>query len=327
MTRHPGRLAVVLMNLGGPDTLDSVRPFLRNLFSDPAIISLPWPLRTFVAEMISRTRNHKARKVYQQIGGGSPLLSNTKDQSFHLCRSLHDQLPNQEVEVFIAMRYWHPLTAEVIAHVKAFQPTEIVLLPLYPHFSTTTTGSSFSEWHQQAYQQGLTVPTREIRCYPQDPAFIEAHVDLLGPWIEKAALYGSPRILFSAHGLPQRVIDAGDPYEGQIHQTTQAILKKISPSVESAVCYQSKVGPLKWLRPSTEEELKRAGQDKAPVIIVPVSFVSEHVETLVELDRDYRSLAEEAGVPFYGRVRTLSDHPAYIRALAGLVVTSLNQRL
>lgn len=315
------RLAVVLMNLGAPDTLEAVRPFLRNLFSDPAIIRLSWPLRPLVAEAISRTRTQKARQVYQQMGGASPLLPNTKLQSLHLSQVLSDHLPNQKIKIFIAMRYWNPLTAEAVAQVKAFGPDEVVLLPLYPQFSTATTASSFAEWHKEARQQGLKTLTHEIKCYPEDPSFIEAHVDLLVPWIERAAIHGNPRILFSAHGLPQKVIDAGDPYENQVHQTVQAILKKLPSSVENVVCYQSKVGPLKWLEPSLEQELKRAGQDKVPVIVVPVSFVSEHSETLVELDRDYRSLAEAMGIPFYGRVPALGDHPAYMRALAGLVQT------
>lgn len=317
MTR---RLAVVLMNLGAPDTLAAVRPFLKNLFSDPAIISLPWPLRPLVAKIISRTRNQKAQKIYQKMGGGSPLLQNTKDQQIHLRHLLRDQLPDREIEVFIAMRYWRPLTAETVAEVASFQPTEIVLLPLYPQFSMTTTGSSFSEWHKQAAKQGLKVPTREVQSYPQNSAFIDSHVDLLLPWIEKAAAFGIPRILFSAHGLPQKVIDKGDPYETHVHKTVQAILKKIPSDLESVVCYQSKVGPLKWLGPSTEQELRRASADRVPVIVVPVAFVSEHSETLVELDEDYRSLSQTLGIPFYGRVPTLSVHPAYMQALAGLVV-------
>jgi protoporphyrin/coproporphyrin ferrochelatase len=315
MTR---RLAVVLMNLGGPDTLEAVRPFLKNLFSDPAIINLPRPLRPLIAEIISRRRNQSAQKIYQKLGGGSPLFENTKAQQRELSKLL--QLPGQTVEVFIAMRYWHPLTAQTVSDVKKFQPTEVVLLPLYPQFSITTTGSSFAEWHAEAAQQGLKVPTREVRSYPQNSDFIEAHVDLLLPWIEKAAAFGSPRILFSAHGLPQKVIDKGDPYETHVHQTVGEILKKIPSYVESVVCYQSKVGPLKWLEPSIEQELRRAGKDAVPVIVVPVAFVSEHSETLVELDEDYRNLAQELKIPFYGRVPTLSDHPAYMRALAGLVV-------
>lgn len=324
MTLHQERLAVVLMNLGGPDTLAAVSPFLQNLFSDPAILSLPWPLRLLLAKIISKARTKKAKKIYQQMGGGSPLLLNTKAQQVQLCRLLQNQLPDKKVEVFIAMRYWHPFISETVADVRAFQADEVILLPLYPQYSTTTTGSSFKEWYKQADKQGLKARTKEIQSYPQNHGFIEAHVDLLAPWIDKARVYGTPRILFSAHGLPQKVIDAGDVYEIQVHQTVSAILKKLPCPVESVICYQSKVGPLKWLGPSTEEELRRAGQAKVPVIVVPITFVSEHSETLVELDKDYKSLSIAAGVPFYGRVPTLSDHSAYMQALAELVITSTN---
>jgi len=325
MTHSQDRLAVVLMNLGGPDTLDAVRPYLKNLFSDPAIISLPWPLRPLVAEVISRTRTPSARQIYEQMGGRSPLLENTKAQSLVLKHVLQEQLADHIVETFIAMRYWHPLTIETVDQVKAFQPSEIILLTLYPQFSKTTTGSSFTEWYKQAKNRGLSVPTREVRSYPYDPSFIEAHAQLLTPWIKKASIYGKPRILFSAHGLPQKVIDAGDPYEKQVHQTVEAILKKIPSEVEGVVCYQSKVGPLKWLEPSTEYEIRRAGKEKTPVIIVPVAFVSEHGETLIELDRDYQRLALDLGVPFYGRVPSLGVHPAYINALVGLVINTKNK--
>lgn len=313
------RLAVVLMNLGAPDSLEAVRPFLKNLFSDPAIIGLPWPLRPMVAEIISRIRDQRAQKIYQKLGGASPLLSNTKAQQVQLHRLLRDQLPERDIEVFVAMRYWHPLTEQTVAQVKKFRPTEIVLLPLYPQFSITTTGSSFVEWHNQANQQGLKIPTREIHSYPQNSNFIKAHVDLLLPWLKKASAFGTPRILFSAHGLPQKVIDKGDLYENHIHKTVQAILKKIPSSIDGVVCYQSKVGPLKWLGPSVEQELERAGKDCKPVVVVPVAFVSEHSETLIELDEDYRICAKTFGVPFYGRVPALGDHPAYIKALAALV--------
>lgn len=325
MTIRQNRLAVVLMNLGGPDTLDAVRPFLRNLFSDPAIISLPWPLRPLLAEIISRTRTKKARKIYQQMGGASPLFLNTKSQAQHLKQLLKEKIPDQEVQVFVVMRYWHPRASEVVGKVKSFQPTQVILLPLYPQFSITTTGSSFLEWQKESKRQGLRAPTCQINSYPDDVSFIEAHTDLLLPWIEKASVYGHPRILFSAHGLPQKVIDAGDPYEAQIQQTVRSIMKKLPPSVEGVICYQSKVGPLKWLEPSTEQELKRAGAEKVPVIVVPIAFVSEHSETLVELDRDYRCLAESVGVPFYGRVPTLGVHPDYMKSLAGLVMSNLNK--
>lgn len=316
------RIAVVLMNLGGPDSLAAVRPFLRNLFSDPAIISFPQPFRNIFAQMISRTRAQKTKDIYQKIGGKSPLLANTMAQQKALFQLLSHEWPDREVDVFIAMRYWHPFVSETVAQVKKFNPTQIILLPLYPQYSITTTGSIFTEWHKQAKKQSLQALTQEIQSYPQDPSFIEAHVDLILPWIKKSTPYGRPRLLFSAHGLPKKVVEKGDPYENQVHQTAQAISQKL-PDIETVVCYQSKVGPLKWLGPSTEQTLIKAGQEKVPVIVVPISFVSEHSETLVELDQDYRALAEAAGIPFYGRVSALGIHPIYILALGGLVKSEI----
>jgi ferrochelatase len=305
--------------LGGPDSLSAVRPFLQNLFSDPAILSYPWLIRSFLARIISRCRTPKAEGIYKQMGGKSPILENTRQQQELLGRLLRQNNPEQDIEVFIAMRYWHPLTLETVSLVKAFRPDELVLLPLYPQYSQTTTGSSFAEWHKQAYRQQLNVPTREICCYPQEESFIKAHVDLLLPHIRQASIYGAPRILFSAHGLPQKLIDAGDPYEIQVQQTVQGILAKIPVSIDHRVCYQSKVGPLKWLEPSLEEELKKAAKDQAPVVVVPVAFVSEHSETLVELDRDYKAFATEQKIPFYSRVPALGAHPLFAQALVELI--------
>jgi len=318
------RLAVVLMNLGGPDTLSSVKPFLKNLFSDQAIIKAPWPIRPILAQLISTIRARKLKTICKKMGGGSPILKNTQSQQACLVDWLRKQLPSCEIEVFIAMRYWNPLIAKAVSEVKSFQPTQIVLLPLYPQFSITTTGSSFKEWSKQAELQGLRTPTWQINSYPTNEAFINAHVSLITPLIEKAVAYGQPRLLFSAHGLPRKVIDQGDPYEMHVHQTVYAIRKKLPSTLESVICYQSKVGPQKWLEPSIQEEIKRAGRDKVPVIVNPVSFVSEHSETLVELDEDYRDLARTQNVPFYGRVPALGSHPAYIQALGGLVVSSIS---
>jgi ferrochelatase len=325
MKKPTERLAVVLMNLGGPDSLGAVRPFLSNLFSDPAIISLPSPFRQVVAQIISRSRAPKARKIYQAMGGSSPLLKNTTTQLELLQKQLLESLPHCESKVFIAMRYWNPLIRETVAQVKEYIPTQIILLPLYPQFSSTTTGSSFREWDNQAIKIGLNIPTTKVHSYADDTQFIDAHVKLLQPWIAEAKKHGSPRILFSAHGLPQKVIDAGDPYETHIHQTVNAIMDKIPSTIESVICYQSKVGPLKWLSPSIDQALHEAAQVRKPVIIVPISFVSEHVETLVELDQEYRDLAIKMGIPFYGRVPTLGGNKGYIQALASLAIRKIEE--
>jgi ferrochelatase len=307
------RRAVVLMNLGGPDSLDAVRPFLVNLFSDPAIITLPSLLRLPLAWLIAYRRAAAAREIYAHLGGGSPLLPNTEAQA----RALEAEL-GPDYRCFIAMRYWHPFTAETIKAVKSWQPEEIILLPLYPQFSTTTTASSLAEWRKQASRQGLQCPTTEIRSYPRAAGFIAG----LAGAIEQvlAEDRGRARILFSAHGLPLKIVEAGDPYPQEIQATAESVVARLGqPDLDWRICYQSRVGPLAWLGPSVEEELHRAARDEVGVVIAPISFVSEHSETLVELDRDYRLVAEKAGVPSYRRVPTVSTDSHFIAALAGLV--------
>ncbi len=299
------KTAVVLFNLGGPDRPEAVKPFLFNLFNDPAIISLPNPFRFLIAKLISRKRTPTAQAIYHELGGGSPILPLTEKQAQALEKEL-----GQGHKVFISMRYWHPMSDEVVEKVKEYQPDNIVLLPLYPQFSTTTTASSIQDWNRHK----LNIPTRVIGCYPLEEHFIDAHVELLKPYKDK-----NIRILFSAHGLPKKVIDAGDPYQWQVEQTAARILKKLAiENVDYQVCYQSKVGPLEWIGPSTDAEILRAGKEGKSVVIVPIAFVSEHSETLVELDIEYKKLAQECGVPEYYRVPALGEHPLFIQGLAAL---------
>ena len=314
------RIAVVLFNLGGPDAPAAVRPFLYNLFSDPAIIALPTPLRQLIAWLVARRRAPIAREIYAQIGGGSPLLSNTEAQA----RALEARLADAgEVKVFPCMRYWHPLSDAAAAAVKAFAPSEIVLLPLYPQFSSTTTASSQRAWMQAASRIGLAAPTKLVCCYPTDPGFVAAAAALIRASLgeAKAAANGhAVRLLFSAHGLPQRVIERGDPYAMQVGQSARAIAAELGLGAQDwVVCYQSRVGPLAWIGPSTDAEIKRAGDDKAAVVLFPIAFVSEHSETLVELDIEYRHLAQRSGVSAYVRVRTVGTTGAFIAGLADLV--------
>jgi ferrochelatase len=322
----PSKIAIVLFNLGGPDSLKAVRPFLFNLFYDPAIIRLPNPFRWLFAQLISRLRTKKAQAIYEKLGGKSPLLENTQAQALALEQAL-SSYAEVAYKVFIAMRCWHPLTDETIQQVKIYNPDKIILLPLYPQFSTTTTASSFQEWDDQAAKYSLKVPTHKVEAYYNEPLFIRAHIDLLLPVYQQAKAYGKPRLLFSAHSLPQKVIDAGDPYQRQTEETVKAIVDRLSVYLEQdidyQICYQSRVGPVKWLTPTTEQALDKAAQDKVPVVIVPVSFVSEHSETLVELDNDYKKYAQEKAIPFYGRVPTLSCHPLFIESLANLCQKSL----
>lgn len=313
------KTAVVLFNLGGPDSLSAVRPFLFNLFNDPAIINLPWPIRRLLAWVISSRRASVARAIFAHLGGGSPLLANTSAQAKALATAL-EGAGLGETQVFIAMRYWHPMTAEVARAVKAFAPDRIVLLPLYPQFSSTTTASSLIAWTTEADRVGLNVPTRAVCCYPTAPGFIAVMARLARAAHDEAVEEGQPRVLFSAHGLPKRIIATGDPYEWQVKRTAAAIADALMvPGLDWVVCYQSRVGPLEWIGPATEDEIKRAGQDGVPVIVVPIAFVSEHSETLVELDIDYSRLATESGVPSYRRTPTVSERSEFIGELAALV--------
>ncbi|CCQ75620.1 ferrochelatase [Magnetospira sp. QH-2] len=311
------KLAVVLFNLGGPDRVESIRPFLFNLFNDPAIITAPGPIRWLLAQYISRKRAPVAAEIYQHLGGKSPLLDLTWDQA----NALRDVLSSEhEVQTFIAMRYWHPMSDEVAYEVKDFDPDEVILLPLYPQFSTTTVGSSIDDWNRAAKAAGLDKPTHSICCYPLQSGWIEAVTELTRKGLQEAESKGKPRLLFSAHGLPKKIVDAGDPYQWQVEQTSAAVVEALGiDDLDWAVCYQSRVGRLEWIGPSTEQELQRAGNDGVPAVIVPIAFVSEHSETLVELDIEYREEADKLGVPGYVRVPAVGTHPAFIGGLADLV--------
>ncbi len=315
------RRAVVLMNLGGPDSLEAVRPFLFNLFSDKAIIRLPAPLRLPLAALIASRRAPTAREIYAQLGGASPLLANTQTQARVLEGELGRQEPGVVNRCFVAMRYWRPLTAAVVSDVKEWSPDEIVLLPLYPQFSTTTTQSSLTAWAREARRQRLDVPTRSVRSYPEAFGFIAALSASTRDALDAARADPYPvRLLLSAHGLPEKIVKSGDPYPREVALTAAALSRALDrPGIDSVVCYQSRVGPLAWIGPSAEEELQRAGRDNVGVIVVPISFVSEHSETLVELDREYRQVAERIGVPSYRRVPTVGADPRFVAALADLV--------
>jgi protoporphyrin/coproporphyrin ferrochelatase len=289
------KIAIILFNLGGPDTLEAVQPFLRNLFSDPAILRVPSFIRGPLASFIARRRAPIAREIYGKIGGASPILGQTEAQA----RALEEALgagdgEGHEWRGYVCMRYWHPMTEATVRSVERFRPDRIVLLPLYPQYSTATTASSFKAWNDLAR---FKVPTAVVKDYPVEPGFIAASVALVKEGLDQAG-DGPKRVLFSAHGLPERVIKAGDPYQGQVEQSAKAIANAIG-GLDWSVCYQSRVG------------------------LYPLSFVSEHSETLVELDIEYRHLAEKAGVPAYIRVPTVGTHPLFIAGLARLVRDAL----
>ncbi len=318
------RIAIVLFNLGGPDGPAAVKPFLFNLFNDKAIIAAPRLVRWLLAKLISSRRAPVAREIYAKMGGGSPILPNTQAQARALEAVFAARRPDDASRVFIAMRYWHPFAAETAKAVAAFRPDRVILLPLYPQYSTTTTESSLADWQRAAAAAGVTAPAQAVCCYPAEAGFVGAIADRL-----RAALDGHrgkrPRILFSAHGLPKKVIERGDPYQWQVEQTAAAVVKALGrPVADWVVCYQSRVGPLEWIGPSTDAEIRRAGADGVPVIVAPIAFVSEHSETLVELDIEYRHLAEANNVPGYVRVATVAAHAAFIDGLARVAEAALD---
>ena len=318
------KTAVVLFNLGGPDGPEAVRPFLSNLFNDPAILRVPSPVRRFLAWLIAKRRAAEATKIYAELGGSSPILPETTAQANALQHVLDGR---GEFRVFIAMRYWHPLSEETAREVAAYGPDRVCLLPLYPQFSTTTTGSSLAAWTLAARKAGINATTTAICCYSTDSGFVSAQAEIVSEAVDRCQVAAGgqvPRVLFSAHGLPQKIIDAGDPYQWQVECTTEAVAAEANLTDGSwVVCYQSRVGPLKWIGPETKAEIERAGTEDVPIVVVPIAFVSEHSETLVELDIEYRRIAAAAGVPVYERAATVRAHPAFIAGLADLVMANV----
>jgi ferrochelatase len=313
------RVAIILFNLGGPDAPEAVRPFLFNLFNDRAIIALPQPLRWALAQLISRTREKSARANYDRMGGRSPILPETEAQARALETALNARGLGAEFKCFIAMRYWRPFTHEAARAAQDWGADQAVLLPLYPQFSSTTTASSLAAWRQAS-----ALPSRTLCCYPAGDEFAQAHAEsILDAWRAGGTPH-NPRVLFSAHGLPESVIARGDPYQWQVEQTVAAVTRKLPAEWQTRTCYQSRVGPMKWIGPSTPEEIEAAARDHVGVIVSPIAFVSEHVETLVELDWEYAELARGLALPFYLRAKALGPAPRFIDALADLVARALD---
>lgn len=320
-TSQNPKIAVVVMNLGGPLKEGDIKPFLFNFFMDKNIIGAPLPIRWMLAKWISFSRGRGAAKTsYAALGGKSPLLENTEAQARALEAVLQQKWP--QLKTFVTMRYWHPLSPDVVRQVKAFNPDQIILLPLYPQFSTTTSFSSIQNWQREAKKAGLDIPTQKICCYPYQSGFINASAALVRAELAKAP--AKTRVLFSAHGLPEKTIAGGDPYQFQCEQTAQKIAAAMNvENLDWQVCYQSRVGPLKWIGPSTEQALDKAAADGVGVIVYPHAFVNEHVETLVEIEEEYREYAHEKGIPYFARVPTVSVHPDFIAGLAALVEDKL----
>ncbi|WP_396594915.1 ferrochelatase [Brevundimonas sp. R86498] len=332
MNSSPGRpsgrrIAIVLFNLGGPDDAATVKPFLFNLFNDPAIIGLPGLFRTPLAKLISSRRETSAQANYAMMdsNGGSPLKGETRAQMDALDAALSARLPGDEVRSFMAMRYWHPLTEEAAVDVAAWGPDEIVLLPLYPQFSTTTTRSSLKAWNAAYAGSGRT---RTICCYPRVNGWIEAQAEGIRQKLAEAERDHAGRkvrVLFSAHGIPEKLVHKdGDPYQEQVEATVAAVAAAAGLT-DWLLCYQSRVGPLKWLGPSTPDAIRAAGAEGIGLVVTPIAFVSEHIETLVELDIEYGELAHEAGVHPYLRVPAVGISPLFIGGLADAVTESLDR--
>jgi protoporphyrin/coproporphyrin ferrochelatase len=325
----PEKIAVVLFNLGGPLSEEDIKPFLFNFFMDKNIIGAPQPFRWLIAEYISRTRSKgAAREAYKQLGFKSPLLENTRAQASALEKTL--QNAGLSARCFVSMRYWHPMAKDVIPALNDYSPDRLVLLPLYPQYSSTTTGSSFANFWAEVQADDGPLHARwndemkvdSICGYPALDGFVRASADLIRAELKKAP--PGTRLLLSAHGLPEKVIARGDPYQKHCEETAQEIVKELGiPELDWQVCYQSRVGPLKWIGPSIGEALEKAARDGRGVVVYPHAFVSEHVETLVELDIEFRHRAEDLKLPYYGRAATVGTHPSFIGGLARLVQAAL----
>jgi len=323
MSRTERCLGIVLFQLGGPDTLEAIQPFLFNLFSDPDIIDFPFARigRRPLAKLISVTRANKVRHHYSVIGGGSPIRKFTEVQA----KALEARLKSYGLNTrcFVAMRYWHPFTAEAIQRLGQAGCDEVVLLPLYPHYSSTTTGSSLNEWNR-LFSGDL--PVRRIESFYRDKMYLDSLIEKIDQALSRFSAPDRPEIVFSAHSLPQSIVDRGDPYQNQIEETVQLLMQRGAWPNRHRLCYQSKVGASRWLQPSLHRTLRDlAGEHIQEVCIVPISFVSDHVETLGEIDHEARELARSLGIRQFEMTAGLNDSPKFISALAHLVLRAVGE--
>ena len=315
------RVGIVLFQLGGPDTLEAIEPFLYNLFCDPDIIDFPFARigRKPLAKLISSTRARKVQHHYSVIGGGSPIRRFTEQQARALQIYLNED--GLDARCFVAMRYWHPFTAEAIAQLEAADCDELVLLPLYPQYSSTTTGSSLNEWNR-LYRGDL--PVRIVETFYRNDLYLEAFAEKIDQALARFSDPASPEIVFSAHSVPVAVIERGDPYQRQIEETVEVLMGRGGWPNPHRLCYQSKVGASKWLQPSLHRTLRELAAEKMrEVCVVPISFVSDHVETLGEIDHEARDEAKALGIEKFEMTAGLNDSPMFIAALAELVRSAL----
>ncbi len=321
-----GRVGVLLLNLGGPDKLEDVQPFLYNLFSDPEIIRLPFSwLQKPLAWFISTRRSKTSQENYRKIGGGSPLRQITEAQGEALKAQLSQELGG-EANIYVGMRYWHPYTEEAIADIIADGISELVILPLYPQFSISTSGSSYrlleKLWQENPKLEQIKYSV--IASWYKQPGYLQAMAELIAQELDQLANPDEAHIFFSAHGVPKSYVEAGDPYQQEIEECTDLILQTLNRPNPHTLAYQSRVGPVEWLQPYTEDAIEDlAHKDVKNLVVVPISFVSEHIETLEEIDIEYREVAEEAGIENFRRVPALNVHPVFIQALANLTLDAL----
>ncbi|QDZ39738.1 ferrochelatase [Euhalothece natronophila Z-M001] len=322
-----GRVGVLLLNLGGPDELEDVRPFLYNLFSDPEIIRLPIPwLQKPLAWFISTARSRKSQENYKEIGGGSPLRRITEQQAEALKTKLEAE--GHQAQVYVGMRYWHPFTEEAVVRIKRDKPQKLVILPLYPQFSISTSGSSFRVleriWHEDPVLQ--KIPYTVIPSWYDEPAYLQAMANLIATELDKFENPDQVHIFFSAHGVPLSYVEeAGDPYQYEIEECTRLIMETLNRPNDHTLAYQSRVGPVEWLKPYTEEAIVELGEKGIKqLLVIPISFVSEHIETLQEIDIEYRELAYESGIENFQRVPALNTDSTFIQALTNCVENALN---
>jgi ferrochelatase len=317
--------AIILFNLGGPDSLENVEPFLFNLFNDPAILNLPIFIRYPLAKLIANRRAPTAKKIYKELGGSSPILKLTIDQSNSLEKKLNNDDEKNEYKCFVVMRCWHPRADNVVELVKSFNPEEVILLPLYPQYSAATSGSSLKEWQDVCKKKNYNVKTSTICCYPTDASFIKSHVEEIKKKTKDLQNY---KLIFSAHGLPEKNIKKGDPYQWQVEQSVNNIVEHLKKQdLDWILSYQSRVGPLKWIGPSTDDVIKENSKLGKKIVLVPIAFVSEHSETLVELDIEYKELADKNGCKEYIRVPALGTNFNFINSLSNLIINKNENKL
>ena len=324
MVHKVRRVGVVLFQLGGPDTLEAIEPFLYNLFCDPDIIDFPFARigRRPLAKLISSTRARRVQHHYSVIGGGSPIRRFTEQQALALQLKLNRA--GLDARCFVAMRYWHPFTAEAIRHLLSAHCDEVVLLPLYPQYSSTTTGSSLNEWNRRFAGD---LPVRTVEAFYRNPLYLDALIEKVEETLCRFPAPERAELVFSAHSVPVSVIEKGDPYQRQIEETVELLVHRGGWRNSYCLCYQSKVGASQWLQPSLRSTLRQlAARGKREVCVVPISFVSDHVETLGEIDHEGRELAKKLGIERFEMTPGLNDSPTFISALAELVSGALGLR-